>query len=250
VRAPRGFRVDGALSACADLLERFGGHPAAGGFTVQAAKVRQLKERLEALAQDWLGEQGSGLKVEPEALLPLSRIDRDFVMQLKRLEPFGIGHGAPIFWSRHCQISSCRLLRGGHLELKLSQGSHRLRAMAWRWQGPGLPTGAVDVAFRLRMDHWQGEERLQLEVVGLRPSSGDTVVLMRRQRSYWCQKENGGVLIRNDAGEQIRSENHDWMDATQQNGKERESKEGGSRTSHPYVQALFRDAAVALGLTA
>jgi single-stranded-DNA-specific exonuclease len=64
VRAPRGFRVDGALSACADLLERFGGHPAAGGFTVQAAKVRELKERLEALAQEWLGEQGRGRKAK------------------------------------------------------------------------------------------------------------------------------------------------------------------------------------------
>jgi single-stranded-DNA-specific exonuclease len=136
-------------------------------------------------------------------------------------------------------------LRGGHLELKLAQGDHRLRAMAWRWQDPGLPTGPVDVAFRLRMDRWQGEERLQLEVVGLRPSSGDTVVLMRRQRTYWCQKEGDGVLIRNDAGEHIRSQNLEWMEATQQNGTEREI-----RTSHPYLQALFRDAAVALGLTA
>ena len=260
VRAPRGFRVDGALSACADLLERFGGHPAAGGFTVQAAKVRELKERLEALAQDWLGEQGSGRKVEPEALLPLARIDRDFLMQLKRLEPFGIGHGAPVFWSRHCQISSCRLLRGGHLELQLAQGSHRLRAMAWRWEGSELPTGAVDVAFRLRMDHWQGEARLQLEVVALRPSSGDTVVLMRRQRTYWCQKEGDGVLIRNDAGEQIRAQNQEWLEASQQNGTEQNGTEqngtqqnGEQRaigTCHPYLQSLFRDAAVALGLTA
>jgi single-stranded-DNA-specific exonuclease len=34
VRAPKGFAVDGALTACADLLERHGGHPAAGGFPV------------------------------------------------------------------------------------------------------------------------------------------------------------------------------------------------------------------------
>jgi len=244
VRAPRGFRVDGALSACADLLERFGGHPAAGGFTVQAAKVRELKERLEALAQEWLGEQGSGRKVEPEALLALSRIDRDFLMQLKRLEPFGIGHGAPVFWSRHCKIRSCRLLRGGHLELQLSQGPHRVRAMAWRWQGAGLPEGAVDVAFRLRMDRWQGEERLQLEVVGLRPSSGDTVVLRRRQRTYLCQKEGDGVVIRNDAGEQIHGIPQGSIAAAHGDGTEQDI-----RASHPYLQSLFKDAAIALGLS-
>jgi single-stranded-DNA-specific exonuclease len=180
--------------------------------------------------------------VEPEALLPLARIDRDFLKQLKRLEPFGIGHGAPIFWSRHCKISSCRLLRGGHLELQLSQGSHRVRAMAWRWQGLGLPAGAVDVAFRLRMDRWQGEERLQLEVVGLRPSSGDTVVLMRRQRLYWCQREGDGLLI----GEEIRWRNHDGIETN----LEENSPGRAIKTSHPYLQALFRDAAVALGLSA
>jgi single-stranded-DNA-specific exonuclease len=142
--------------------------------------------------------------------------------------------------------------------------------MAWRWEGPGLPTGAVDVAFRLRLDRWQGEQRLQLEVVGLRPSSGDTVVLMRRQRTYWCQKEGDGVLIRNDAGEQIRAQNQEWLEASQQNGTEENGtkqdgtkqdgteqdsteqtgKQRASETSHPYLQALFRDAAVALGLTA
>jgi len=103
----------------------------------------------------------------------------------------------------------------------------------------------VDVAFRLRMDRWQGEERLQLEVVGLRPSSGDTVVLMRRQRTYWCQREGDGLLIRNDAGEQIRWRNHDGIETNLEDSPGRAIK-----TTHPYLQALFRDAAVALGLSA
>ncbi len=245
VRAPRGFRVDGALSACADLLERFGGHPAAGGFTVRAANVRELKERLEALAQSWLGEQGNGLKVEPEALLPLTCINREFMGHIKRLEPFGIGHAAPVFWSRHCRVVACRLLRGGHLELQLSQGSQRVRAMAWRWQDANLPAGAVDVAYRLRLDRWQGEERLQLEVVGIRPSSGDTVVLLRRERTYWCQRQGNGLVIRNDAGEQIHWGDQELL----ANSRDKVSGAEGNKV-HPYVQALFRDAAVALGLLA
>ena len=35
VRAPEGFAVDQALQHCSALLERHGGHPAAGGFTVR-----------------------------------------------------------------------------------------------------------------------------------------------------------------------------------------------------------------------
>ena len=120
VRAPEGFAVDAALSACSDLLERFGGHPAAGGFTVQATEVAALHERLNGLANDWLAGRDHALVVRPEALLPLEQINRDFLQQLRRLEPFGAANPSPLFWARHCQVKRQRLLRGGHLLLELA----------------------------------------------------------------------------------------------------------------------------------
>ena len=170
VRAPRGFAVDQALQACADLLLRHGGHPAAGGFTVLAERVGELQERLESLAEAWLEGAGQSLAVEPEALLRFERIDREFWEQHRRLEPFGIGHPAPVFWSNGCRVVDQRLLRGGHLQLQLEQNGLQRRAMAWRWQGAAELPAEVDVAYRLRMDRWQGEERLQLELVGVRPA--------------------------------------------------------------------------------
>ena len=155
VRAPRGFAVDRALQCCDDLLERHGGHPAAGGFTVRAEQLGELQDRRDGLAQIWLREAGDGIPVEPEALLPLDRIDREFWRQLRRLEPFGIGHPAPLFWSSGCRVVEQRLLRGGHLELQLEQNGVRRRAMAWRWQGEAELPPEVDVAFRLRLDRWQ-----------------------------------------------------------------------------------------------
>jgi single-stranded-DNA-specific exonuclease len=234
VRAPRGFAVDQALASCADLLERFGGHPAAGGFTVRAEHVAALHERLNAQADRWLQEQGGGLPVEPEALLRLEQIDRAFLRQQQRLEPFGIGHPQPVYWSRHCTVVSQRLLRGGHLQLELSQGERQLRAMGWGWQGDASIPKLVDVAYRLRLDRWQGQERLQLELVGLRAAAaadaGGEVVLQRRQRLYWCRRDGNGVVVRNAAGEEIRS------DSTQ--------------GDHPYLRSLLEEAATALGLAA
>ncbi|MFN9619544.1 MAG: single-stranded-DNA-specific exonuclease RecJ [Synechococcaceae cyanobacterium] len=203
VRAPRGFAVDRALQACADLLERHGGHPAAGGFTVRAEAVGRLQERLEAMARDWLGEQGEGPLVEPELQLPLSRVDRAFWQQLQRLEPFGVGHPAPVFWSSGCRLVSCRRLRGGHLELVLAQDGAERRALAWGWSGPEPTAALVDVAWRLKLDHWQGQERLQLELVGLRARGGEEVVLRHRRRSYWCRRQGEHLLIRNAAGEEL-----------------------------------------------
>ena len=259
VRAPRGFAVDRALSACADLLERHGGHPAAGGFTVRAEQVVPLQQRLESLAQAWLGEEGVARPVEPEALLRLERIDRGFLGQLRRLEPFGIGHPTPLFWSSGCRIRSSRLLRGGHLQLQLEQEGSEQRAIAWRWQGNPEPRGVVDVAYHLRLDRWQGEERLQLELVALRPRQSEEVVLCRRDRTYWCRREGRALVIRNAAGEERRLEAEELQGGSRPlaaasprsagKGPGEEKAEPGE-APHPYLLGLFREAAMALGMAA
>jgi single-stranded-DNA-specific exonuclease len=169
--------------------------------------------------------------VEPEALLALTRIDRDFFRQLQRLEPFGIGHAAPVFWSRNCRIADQKLLRGGHLQLQLEQDGAVRRAMAWRWTGETPLRGPVDVAYRLRLDRWQGQERLQLELVGLRASSGGEVVLQWGDRRYWCRLQEEALVIRNAAGDELHSDREEAM------------------AQHPYLKALIREASTALGLT-
>jgi single-stranded-DNA-specific exonuclease len=229
VRAPRGFAVDQSLTQCAELLERFGGHPAAGGFTVRAEAVARLHERLDGIARQWLEQRGEGMPLEPEALLRLERIDRDFWAQMQRLEPFGIGNPAPVFWSSRCRIVDQSLLRGGHLKLLLEQGGRELAAMAWRWNGPERLRGPVDVAYRLRLDRWQGRERLQLELLGIRPSGGEEVELRRGERAYWCRRRNDQVVIRNALGQEV---------------------VGPAEDHPPYVRALLQEAAMALGLAA
>ena len=239
VRAPRGFGVDAALNRCGDLLERFGGHPAAGGFTVKAERLAELHERLNALAEQWQSTSGVGVPVEPEVLLPLERINQGLWQALQRLEPFGIGHPQPLFWSSGCRVASQKLLRGGHLQLQLSQGGRQLRAIAWRWDNTDPVPPVVDVAYRLRLDAWQGERRLQLEIAALRASAAGIdgqgeVVLRRRERTYWCRRQGEMLVIRNAAGEEIRQG----------------ACEQPSAAIHPYVRALLQDAAMALGLTA
>jgi single-stranded-DNA-specific exonuclease len=240
VRAPKGFAVDQALQQCSALLERHGGHPAAGGFTVLAERVAALHEALNGLATIWLNQQGSGLVVEPEALLRLDQIDRGLWQQLQRLEPFGIGHPTPIFWSSRCRVTQQKELRGGHLQLTLGQGDTKVRAVAWRWQGGWALPQRVDVAYRLRLNRWQGEERLQLELVALRESCADALRLQRQGRTYWVTRDGDGLVIRNAAGAELRglalageglSADHPQAD-------------------HPYVKALIQDAAMALGLVA
>jgi len=230
VRAPRGFAVDEALQHCADLLERHGGHPAAGGFTVRAANLAMLQARLEAHAEHWLLSSGGVLAVEPEAQLRLGRIDREFWEQLRRLEPFGIAHPAPLFWSGGCRVLQQRRLRGGHLQLDLEQDGERRRAIGWRWPDSEPLPEQVDVAFRLRRDRWQGEERIQLELAAVRAGGCGEVVLLRSGRAYRCRRRGDEVVIRNAAGEE-------------------RSGRPGDASQDPGLRRLLEEAALALGMT-
>ena len=239
VRAPEGFAVDAALQACSDLLERFGGHPAAGGFTVQATEVAALHERLNGLANDWLAGRDHALVVRPEALLPLEQIDRDFLQQLRRLEPFGAANPSPLFWARHCQVKRQRLLRGGHLLLELAVPTGSLTAIAWRWSGPEPSSPTLDLAFRLKEDHWQGQPRLQLELEALRPALQERVTLWRRQRCYQCERQGDALVIRNPEGRELRCQ---WPPSPGDNPDPVQS--------HPDTAELVQHAALALGFVA
>ncbi len=205
VRSPRGFAVDQALNHCASLLERFGGHPAAGGFTVRAENVHALHEQLCVQADSWLEQQGQGLPIQPDALLRLDEVNWDLWKALQSLAPFGVGHEVPLFWSRDCSVEEQRELKGGHLALRLRQGETERRAIAWRWDFSTHVPERCDVAYRISVNRWQGEQRLQLEMKAIRLHS-DSVMLQRGLRNYVAkQTSTSGFTLTNCAGRSLQA---------------------------------------------
>ena len=237
VRAPAGFAVDQALQACAQHLERFGGHPAAGGFTVEASKVSALHAQLNDLAADWLASQGEGIPIRPEALLRLEEINWEFWAQLRRLEPFGIGHPTPLFWARDCKLVQSRLVNGGHLSVLIEQGDVQRRGIAWRWDSSQPVPDHCDLAFRITENSWKGERRVQLEIKAIRQHS-PRVSLRYGNRDYVAERASeDGILIRNSAGETL-----------QATGTSTDREGGDQRFRHPSVMHLVDQACLGLGL--
>jgi single-stranded-DNA-specific exonuclease len=93
----------------------------------------------------------------------------------------------------------------------------------------------VDVAYRLRLDHWQGQERLQLEIIALRVQDDEAVMVHHRGRRYRCWLNAQTVHIRNAQGLEMTF-----------------STPGGGRAQseqdHPYLLELQGLAQTALGL--
>jgi single-stranded-DNA-specific exonuclease len=172
------FDVFEALYFCGDLLDRFGGHRAAGGFTLAAENLEKLRSRLSEFAHQHL---------QPEHLKPLVSIDvqaqfteitQELYQQMDRLQPCGIGNPEPVFWSANVKVLDQRIVGQNHLKVTLSQdiqtqegGGTVFTAIAWRWAEYFPFPERIDVAYRLRENTWNGQTNLELELVGVRPAS-------------------------------------------------------------------------------
>ena len=244
-RAPQGFAVDQALTACADLLDRFGGHPAAGGFTVAAEHVHALHARLNGLAEPWLLEQGSIRPIRPEVCLNLNEINWDLWKGMNALAPFGIGNPSPLFWSRGCVVEDWRVLNGGHLSLTVGQDDSKRRAIAWRTAPlEPMPT-SVDIAYELAVNEWRGERRLQLLLKAVRPHQAE-VTLTCGERQYQARTvHDNGAAIEPIAFELSNSEGELLRASLDQQAAVHCSDE---RSNHPQVRSLLEEASLALGL--
>lgn len=169
------FNVFAALQYCEDLLGRFGGHQAAGGFSMQADQLEFLRSRLSQFAHEELQPHHLKPLVQIDGQANFSQINWDLFYQIDRLHPCGIGNREPVFWTPQVQVLEQRQVGADktHLKLTLAQVSHldervTKQVMAWRW-GEYYPLPDwIDVAYRLRENNWRGEQTLELELLGAR----------------------------------------------------------------------------------
>ena len=174
-RSISGFDMLGALERCAPLMTRFGGHRLAAGLTLDAARIRTLRLAINDVADETLG---------PEDLMPRLRIDADLAFRgitgrvasgVAAMAPFGAGNPRPVFSARRVEIvDGPRKLKERHLKMALKQEGRVFRAIAWRAaeQHDFLAEhkAALDVAFSLEQNQFNGETYVELTLADLKRS--------------------------------------------------------------------------------
>ena len=166
------FNVFDALNYCGDLLGKYGGHRAAGGFSFLASNLEAVKQRLSEFAYKCLEVEHLKPLVKIDARASLDRIDFELYQQLEGLQPWGIGNSPPVFWTPNVRIVEQRAIGKAKAHLKLTlqatESNTQIKALAWRW-GEYCPLPEyVDIAYKLQENDWQGNTSIELELVGVR----------------------------------------------------------------------------------
>jgi single-stranded-DNA-specific exonuclease len=175
-RSISAFDMLGALERTGHLLVRFGGHRQAAGLALEADRIREFRSAINDVADETL---------MPEDLMPRLRIDGDLTFRgitsgvasgVAALAPFGAGNPRPVFAARQVEIvDGPRKLKERHLKMALKQEGRIFRAIAWRaaerHDHLTEHRGALDVAFSLEQNQYNGETYTELSIADFRLQS-------------------------------------------------------------------------------
>jgi single-stranded-DNA-specific exonuclease len=163
-----------ALDHSSDLLERYGGHPAAAGFTIKSDRLPALAERLEDFMKNRLDESAPAPPLHLAARAPLDMIDQSLVRGLLELGPFGKGNPAPVVALEPLQPEWMRPMGKTHLRIGLGQ----LDAVWWNGakQASKLRSamqdgGRIELAGCLGFNTWKGRQQARLTLEDARPET-------------------------------------------------------------------------------
>ena len=136
----------------------------AAGLSLDEAQIgafrRAVWQALERIAP---------VPIEPQlpigAELSLGQLSLDLVRAVNCLAPFGLGNEAPVFCARGLALASNRIIgrTRAHRRLVVRDGVGRGQEVLW-WNSADqdAPEGSFDLAFRLGVNRFRGEERVQL----------------------------------------------------------------------------------------
>ena len=168
------FDLHGALGACAGHFQRYGGHRAAAGLTMDAAKLPAFAEQFDAVARERLTAEDLVPELRVDLEIPIEAAGEELEQMIRHFEPFGVGNPAPMFRSDRVPLAAPpRRVGADGLRLAIQQPRGAIEGIAWGLAGRGTALDVsrpVDVAYRLERDEYRGLSRLQLKVADVRSS--------------------------------------------------------------------------------
>src|SRR5712692_9351810 len=175
-RSIEAYHLFDGLTACRDLLDKFGGHSHAAGLSIRRGHVAEFRRRLNEHAASCLTEEDLTPALTIDAEVSARALGFQLSQELRALEPFGAGNPRPVFVTRGLRVlSEPQIIKEQHLKLRVAGDNNRpFEAIWWRGLEEAVATPLVNqrfnLAYELEANSWNGEIRLQLNVKDMRAS--------------------------------------------------------------------------------
>lgn len=174
MRSVEGYSAYKMLAACGDLLAKFGGHTAAGGFSLDVGNIEQFTEKIHEYSRENFPKMPeyslyADMDVTPDMLTVES------VYMLSALEPFGEGNEVPLLRLCNCVVSAKTPRGEGRFTaMKLTCGNKTVPAISFNVPFADFyPNDGdrIDVIVIAEINEYNNNRSVQLKLVDFRPSA-------------------------------------------------------------------------------
>ena len=173
-RSYGGFNLFTALTTLSPLLESYGGHELAAGFTISRQNIPTFRREMCTLASGFYEGDGPRTVLDVDCAIPAELLTVRGIDSLNALEPCGNGCPKPVLMMEHLTVDRISMVGGGrHMRLRLRQGRHYINGIffsATPETASIQPGDLVDVAFTPQVNEFRGERTAQMNVLDIRPA--------------------------------------------------------------------------------
>ncbi len=173
-RSYGGFNLFASLTSLSDLLESYGGHELAAGFTIHREQIPAFRQEICKLAKAYYDAAGPRTSLDIDCAITPELLSVKGIDALGALEPCGNGCPKPVLLLENLTIDRVSLVGNGrHMRLRLRQGHHTLNAICFGStpESASIAQGdVVDVAFQPQVNEFRGDRTVQLNILDIRPS--------------------------------------------------------------------------------
>jgi single-stranded-DNA-specific exonuclease len=176
-RSVHDFDLYEAISKCAHLCEKFGGHKYAAGLSIKKENLSEFIIAFEKAVSESITEDQLSSKIDVDMEIDIDAVDDKLFRIIKQFSPFGPQNLSPIFVSRSVVDNGYGKRIGAdksHLRINTKTASGSLA-------GIGFNMGNVfekikdynefDICYTINENEWNGKKNLQLMLNDLKVNS-------------------------------------------------------------------------------
>ncbi|MGM0608197.1 MAG: single-stranded-DNA-specific exonuclease RecJ [Candidatus Muiribacteriota bacterium] len=174
-RSIEGFNLVENIASCEDLLESFGGHEFAAGFTIKENNIDCFHDRLYKRASEVFSRGIPAGSIEIDLELKAEHININFYDEIwDKFHPFGEKNPLPVFAIKSIEVKSLNIFSQKHLSLRLSDGFYNLKGVYYNFFNNNQKEltfkvgDKIDIAFKTKLSTYNNTSYIELQIIDIK----------------------------------------------------------------------------------
>lgn len=163
------FNLIKAVEDCSEFLDKYGGHPAACGFSLKEKDLDSFIKKITKIANEKLKNIELAPKINIDCELEFNKIDENLVNNINRFSPFGQDNPKPKFVSRKVIINDIMTMGADkqHIKFRFNGFWGLAFGKAEEWNNFKIGD-KVDIVYYIEKNDFNGRSEVQLKVVDIK----------------------------------------------------------------------------------